>query len=121
MDDIKKRRVIHSNLSVGRWFELSAMEQLGNIGSEVERALRSHEAGADDRFESAFGRTLELIHLTVTDPKWKFRLKELLRIREVFCDYLLGENTYSITPDQLKKDFLRYGIAARMDINRTRA
>ncbi|MBI4250355.1 hypothetical protein HY622_02095 [Candidatus Uhrbacteria bacterium] len=104
---------IHEQLAAGKWFELSSMEQLGNIGSEVERTLRAHERGDTARFTAAFERALELIDLTVQDPKWRMRLKELLRTREVFSDYLFGNNEYGITAEQLRKDFLAYGLAAR--------
>jgi len=33
------KKVIHKKLAEGRWFQLSLCEQLGNIGSEVDRAL----------------------------------------------------------------------------------
>lgn len=89
------------------------MQQLGNIGSDVERAFRAHEQGDADRFRNAFDRTLELIDLTVQDPRRKKRLKELLRTREVLCDYFFGSNVYSIIPALLQKDFLNYGVAAR--------
>lgn len=104
---------VHKNLGAGRWFSLTPMQQLGNIGSEVERTLRAQEKGDTERFQSAFERTLELTDLTIADPKWRKRLKEILRIREVFCDYCVGSNVYSITPALLRKDFLGYGIAAR--------
>jgi len=105
--------IIHAQCAAGRWNELSPMQQLGNIGSEVERTLRAKETGNRERFEKAFERVLELIDLTINDPKWSGRRKELLRTREVLCDYSVGDNVYSITPDQLRKDFLYYGIAAR--------
>ncbi|MBI4239454.1 hypothetical protein HY620_00505 [Candidatus Uhrbacteria bacterium] len=104
---------IHKNLAMGPWFSLALMEQLGNIGSEVERALRAHEQGNQERFEKAFDRALELMDLTISDPRWRTRLKELLRTREVFCDYFFGHNSYAVTSAQLRKDFLYYGIAAR--------
>lgn len=104
---------LHKNLSAGRWNTLTSMQQLGNIGSEVERTLRAQEQGDSERFKNAFERTLELTDLTITDPKWSKRLKEILRIREVFCDYCIGSNIYSLTPAHFRKDFLHYGIAAR--------
>jgi hypothetical protein len=39
---------------------LAILEQMGNIGSEVERAIRAHDAGRQDRFEHALERALEL-------------------------------------------------------------
>ena len=32
--------VQHHELASGRWNELSLIEQLGNVGSEIERALK---------------------------------------------------------------------------------
>jgi hypothetical protein len=31
---------VHQNLAVGRWFEMTLAEQLGNVGSEVGRAIK---------------------------------------------------------------------------------
>jgi len=36
---------LHAGLAAGRWFELTLMEQLGNIGSEVGRATRAKAQG----------------------------------------------------------------------------
>lgn len=104
---------IHKDLATGRWFALTAMEQMGNIGSEVERALRSDQKNEIEHRNKAIERMLDLIDLTVKDPKWIHRLKELLRTREVLCNYFFGNNTYSISAQSLQKEFLYYGIAAR--------
>ncbi len=105
--------VIHKDLASGRWFSMTAMEQLGNIGSEVERSLKWHKSGHIENRDQAIARMLDLIDITVQDPKWKNRLKELLRTREVLCDYFYGDNIYSVSPELFQKDFLYYGIAAR--------
>lgn len=104
---------IHKDLASGRWFSLAGMEQLGNIGSEIDRAFRWHEKGQKEHRDQAIYRMLDLIDLTAQDPKWKYRLKELLRTREVLCDYFFGDNTYSVSPESIQKEFLYYGIAAR--------
>lgn len=105
---------IHTSLAAGRWQTLTLMQQLGNIGSEVERSLRARESGDAERFARAADRMLELLDLTIQDPRNRTRLKEPLRIREVVCDYFFGSNSFAITADQLRKDFLAYGVAARM-------
>lgn len=107
---------IHKDLASGRWFTLTAMQQLGNIGSEVERSLRWEKKGEIENRDQAIYRTLDLIDLTVEDPKWEGRLKELLRMREVLCDYFFSDNTYSVSPEKLQKEFLYYGIAARANV-----
>ena len=100
-------------MNTQRWHSLSVLQQLGNIGSEVARAFAWHAKGDSLHFESAFDRTLELMDMSIADPQWGRRRKELLRIREVFCSYFFGGNEYHLDPATLNKDFLYYGIAAR--------
>ncbi|HLG17655.1 MAG TPA: hypothetical protein VJH03_24645 [Blastocatellia bacterium] len=106
---------IHKGLAEGRWFTFSIFEQLGNVGSEFERAAAAHQRGDRERFEMAFDRMLELLDLTIEDPKWRTgrRLRELLRLREEVCDVFYGNDTYGTSVEALKKYFLYFGIAAR--------
>ena len=106
---------VHRGLAQGRWFTLSICEQLANVGSEVERATRWHQRGEREHFERAFDRMLELLDLTIADPRWRHRgrLKELLRVREVLCDLFYGGNVYGTTFEDINKYFLYFGIAAR--------
>ena len=106
---------IHRGLAEGRWFTLSLIEQLANVGSEVERASRWYQLGDRERFERAFDRMLELLDLTIADPRWRRRgaLKELLRVRELLCDLFYGDNVYGTTFESINKYFLEFGIAAR--------
>ena len=68
----------HQQLAAGRWKELSFFEQMANIGSEVERTIQWKKKNNEDYSRRAFERTLELLDLTIADPKNKKRLKELL-------------------------------------------
>lgn len=104
----------HQNLAAGGWQKLSLCEQLGNIGSEVGRTLRSPKNPADNRSHLAFQRSLELFDLTLADARWKFpALKEVARAREVFCDLYTGTNEYKSTTESLNNYFLHFGILAR--------
>lgn len=103
----------HETLAQGRWLSFSLMEQLGNIGSEVGRANRAKSLGDEARMWSALERALELIDLTVADPRWTRRLKETLRARELICDYLVGDNQYGSTAKSLDAYFMPFAIAAR--------
>lgn len=106
----------HPDLAAGRWLTLSLASQLGNVGSEYERALRWKERGDEVRFEHAFARLLELIDLTIADPRWKnHRLKELTRLREVICDELYSESPEFIHPSDLREYFLYFGLLARSE------
>jgi hypothetical protein len=104
----------HPDLAAGRWFTMTLAAQLGNVGSEYERALRWKERADEVRFEHAFARMLELLDLTIADPRWKnHRLKELTRLREVICDELVNEIPEFGHPTDLRNYFLYFGILAR--------
>ncbi|MFC1627869.1 hypothetical protein ACFL3H_01995 [Gemmatimonadota bacterium] len=107
--------VHHASLAAGRWQEFPLVVQLGNIGSEVERALNWEARGNEERSRRALERGLELLSLTIADPKHRHRLKELTRLREVLLDYFLGDNNYRSTPESWHRYFHPFGIAANRD------
>jgi len=104
---------VHKNLAAGRWHELNLVEQLGNIGSEISRAIRARAAGNRKRMDRALDRALELFDLTIADPKNRRRLREICRAREVVCDHFLGDNEYNSDDESLDRYFTTYAIAAR--------
>ena len=106
---------LHPSLAAGRWYELTLMEQLGNIGSEVGRATRAKAQGNEQRLAGALDRALELFDLTLADARWRGRLKEIARAREVVCDFLVGDNEYASTAESLDRYFLPFAMAARRD------
>ena len=103
----------HPALAAGRWHTLTFAEQLGNIGSEVDRALRAGERDDEPGREGALQRTLELFDLTTADQRWRGRCREVLRAREVVCDFFYGDNNYHSTADFLSAYFLDFAVAAR--------
>jgi hypothetical protein len=107
--------VIHKDLAAGRWHELTLAEQMGNIGSEISRTRLADRHGARAGFEAAVARALELFDLTVADPRWRGRLREILRSREVFCDATLGGHEYGSSLAELETYFDEFALAARMD------
>jgi hypothetical protein len=107
--------VQHRELAAGRWWSLSLAEQLGNVGSEVSRAA-SWSARDPGRAEAAVYRALELIDLTLDDPRHRqsaARLREIARLREVVADYFVGSNEYRTTAASLQKYLDAYARAAR--------
>lgn len=107
-------RVFHSEAAAGRWFELSLMDQLGNLGTEVMRAARAKEAGNETRSWNALERALELFDLTIADERWRGpRRREICRARELVCDFIAGDNEYGSTAESLDRYFLPFAIAAR--------
>jgi hypothetical protein len=110
-----KTQLLHQNLASGRWFTFSLFEQLGNIGSEVGRARKTQ--GKDEKlFWGAVDRTLELFDLTLRDPRWNGRRREIARAREVFCDAVYGGKEYHSSLDALEAYFMPFAIAARQNL-----
>ncbi len=103
----------HQSLAEGRWATFSLAEQLGNIGGEVSRAIRAR--GDQKRFDSAVERALELFDLTIADERWRKRLKELTRARELFCAAVFGSNEYATTLEDLDRYFYYFALSARLN------
>ena len=74
----------HRDLAAGRWAQLSLTEQLANVGSEVGRMLR-----------------------------WRGRLSEIARARELLCDAAAGGGSYGSTLEGLDRYFLAFAVLAR--------
>jgi hypothetical protein len=105
--------VIHREQAAGRWQELSFAEQMANVGSEVERTIRWRRKGKADISMRAFERALELLDLTVADPRNRIRLRELLRVREALADHFFFDNYYRSTDDSWQRYFGCFLYAAR--------
>lgn len=105
---------IHKELAAGRWYRFSLAEQLGNIGSEVLRTSR--QEGKDEKlFWGAVERALDLFDLTLSDPRWIGRRREIGRAREVFCDAVYGGKLYKSSFPDLIRYFDQFAMAARKD------
>lgn len=105
--------VIHKNLASGKWFTLTLSEQMGNVGSEVGRAVNWRQKGNAEQQEKALARAFELMDLTISDSRWKTGRKELCRAREVLADAFYGQGEYKTTPEDMEKYFYQYALAAR--------
>jgi len=104
----------HKDLAAGRWNNLSFVEQMANIGSEVERALNWRVKNNQAYSQQAFERALELIDLTLDSAKGFARLKEVARAREAIVDYFSGQNEFKSTEALWRKYFLCFAYAARV-------
>lgn len=104
----------HETLFAGRWHALSLSEQLGNAGSEVERAIRAWRGGNTDRFQSASARALELLDLTAEDNRWRgHRRREILRARAEFCALFWDDEVLPNSAESLSRYFLHFASRAR--------
>jgi hypothetical protein len=104
----------HKELAAGRWGKFSFVEQMANIGSEVDRAIIWRNKKNLVYSQLAFDRALELLDLTISLVKTFPRLKELLRVRETLADYFIFENEYRSTDQAWTDYFLAFNHAARL-------
>lgn len=107
--------VQHNDLASGRWFTMSLHEQMANIGSEVSRAAR-WTAKNPELARGALHRALELIDLTLDDPRHRqsvARLREIARTRELLVDLFAGSNEYRSTAASLQRYFDQFALAWR--------
>ena len=100
------------NFDKSAWEKMDMFNQMGNIGSEVGRALSAKKQNKPARMQAAFSRGLNLIDATVDSwsKKKSPRVRELLIARELFKS--------SITTEQvdgtLENYFMQFALAARL-------
>lgn len=106
--------IYHQELSSGEWAKLTLAEQLGNVGSEVNRMIiwRTKDKAIADR---AFERMLELLDLTLASLKKKSQLKEIARAREMLVSSWLGDDDVKSNNDleYLNKYFFQFALLDR--------
>jgi hypothetical protein len=104
--------MLHQDLDKERWFKLSLIEQLANIGCDVERTIRWRNRGALESSTQAFWRVLELMDLTIADPKNHRRLREIVRTRYILVDHFVYDNVHQTTDKIWQNYFLWFNYAA---------
>src|SRR4249920_1880152 len=94
-----------------KWAALTIFEQMGNIGSEVGRALRAKAHGDTESLQGAFYRGLDLFDATAESwaAKGSPRTAEILRAREQFVQSIITD----VADSKLEDYFTQYAIVAR--------
>lgn len=97
-----------------RWNRLSILEQMGNIGSEVGRALNAKHAGREQDCQQAMVRALDLFDATVQPliHQRSPRAKEVLRSRDQFLE-AISDDTDPSRLAAIDRYFLQFATAAR--------
>jgi hypothetical protein len=97
------------------WAKFTIIEQMGNIGSEVGRAIKAQREDMPERVEGAINRALDLFNATVEvllrDRSVSHRAKEVLRARDQFLALFYDDNFDDA--DRLEAYFTQYAMAAR--------
>ncbi|MCM1174599.1 MAG: hypothetical protein NC341_06045 [Blautia sp.] len=88
-----------------RWFALSLVEQMVNIGNEVKRAVRFD---ADKKKKTMFlDKALKYTALTMRDPKNVHVLPELEISQKVLEDYK-GKHEINCSKEEIKNYYMSY-------------
>ena len=106
---------IHKDLEPSHWFTFSIFEQLANVGTDIARTIQWKQQGNIDYKTKAFERALELLDLTIADPKnRKGTLKEILRVREALIDHFVYDNECQTTDAYWQQYFFDFNYAAAL-------
>ena len=65
--------------------------------------------------QNAIDRAFELLDLTIADSRWRSRLKEIVRTRELLADAMFGGKEYKTTFEDLNRYFFHFALAARIN------
>ncbi len=86
--------VWHKSMNSERWNRFPAETQILMIRSEFARAKNLLRDDVPSEVLQCYERAFELLDLCAMDPKWRPRLNELLRFRE-----MLGELYLNVSKD----------------------
>lgn len=65
--------------------------------------------------QNAIDRAFELLDLTIADSRWRSRLKEIVRTRELLADAMFGGKEYKTSLKDLDRYFFHFALAARIN------
>lgn len=112
--------LIHGQATYHDWLTRPITYQMGNIGSEVSRALKWSSSGNKSRANKAVDRALELYDFTIEANKNNpARLTEILKAREEFCDYFFGDNSCHTDPTKMQKYYDGFVMIEQLQHNKT--
>lgn len=108
--------MIHKGLTPERWFTFSLFIQLANVGTDVARAFQWKKLNNSIYSQQAFDRAMELLDLTIVDPKNRLGTKkELGRVREALKDFFLCDNEYGTSEEFWNQYFYDFNYAAALE------
>ena len=96
---------------------MSFGQQMGNIASEIARAKHWDKAGDLASRAKALERAIELVDLTVESKRDYFKLRELLRLREILGDLLVKSDYYNVSWSMLENYCLSF-LSSHCQVNK---
>lgn len=106
----------------GKWFKMSKLQQLWNLGSEVGRYMIARKEWNIDRMKEVELRMFELFDMIMWDPRWRRTgmMREICRLREFIVDFFYGDNIYQTTENWLNSYFFTIQVSANEERKRQR-
>ncbi|MCL2869781.1 hypothetical protein FWF48_03170 [Candidatus Saccharibacteria bacterium] len=113
VNELQKKLKSGFRISRTRWAQFSFDEQMGNIGSEVGRAISAERRGDEKSKNGAILQGLDLLDATTEGlVKQKSpKLREVLLARDQFLA-LFYDNNFA-DADKLENYFMQFAVAAR--------
>ena len=99
-----------------KWVQLSLAQQLGNLASEMTRARHWEMKNDVVNCNRALERALDLLDLTLTDNRWRFRRRELTLLREIICDCFSPKKEYEVSLSDLEKYCTDFALSSRRSL-----
>jgi|GEM_PF-5778664 len=78
-------------MTLKRWQTLSSRDQIGHIGSEIKRG-QLIENKNEKLYLSIIERVINLVDLSLNDPKWKDNPLPLLVLRNELAKIYIGQS-----------------------------
>lgn len=79
----------HEGLTLDRWIQFSAAQQVLMIANELHRARKLAEPGDESRRRNSYERVLYLTDLTIRAQSGRSLRRELLRFRDLAAELYL--------------------------------
>ena len=95
-------------MKLERWKEYNIEQQILMIGTEFARAKSLILKNKVEETRKCYERAFEMLDLSKNDFKWRSRLRELTRFREILGDLYLNEISNFESCNQFYKVLLQW-------------
>jgi len=100
-----------------KWAKMSIFDQMGNISSEVGRAINAKKQNNIESMENAVIRAIDLFDATIDEliKARSIKSKEVLRSKDQFLTIINEQSPTSQELDSLDSYFTYFAIASRLN------
>jgi len=106
----------HKSLTIEKWFSYSRGQQVLMIANELNRAGNLIQNNMISEMKNCYERAFELTDLTCSDQKWKGRIKELRRFREMLAALYNQTNVQHNENKKLNEALIKMNVEAHLMI-----